>query len=49
MAGIAPRLFLAHLTIGHSQTSTTLNIYAHAVQQANENALNSVAALLETA
>ena len=35
--------------LGHSQTSTTLNIYAHAVQQANEKALNSVAALLETA
>lgn len=35
--------------LGHSQTSTTLNIYAHAVQQANENALNSVAALLDTA
>ena len=34
--------------LGHSQTSTTLNIYAHAVQQANEKALNSVAALLET-
>ena len=34
--------------LGHSQTSTTLNVYAHAVQQANENALNSVAALLET-
>ncbi len=34
--------------LGHSQTSTTLNIYAHAVQQANENALNSVAKLLET-
>ena len=33
--------------LGHSQTSTTLNIYAHAVQQANENALNSVAKLLE--
>lgn len=35
--------------LGHSQTSTTLNIYAHAVHQANENALNTVAALLETA
>jgi integrase len=35
--------------LGHSQTSTTLNVYAHAVQQANEKALNSVAALLETA
>jgi integrase len=35
--------------LGHSQTSTTLNIYAHAVQQANEKALNSIAALLETA
>lgn len=35
--------------LGHSQTSTTLNIYAHAVQQANEKALNCVAALLETA
>lgn len=34
--------------LGHSQTSTTLNIYAHAVQQANEKALNCVAALLET-
>ena len=34
--------------LGHSQTSTTLNIYAHAVQQANEKALNHVAALLES-
>ena len=34
--------------LGHSQVTTTLNIYAHAVQQANENALNSVAAVLET-
>lgn len=34
--------------LGHSQTSTTLNIYAHAVQKTNEKALNSVAALLET-
>ncbi|MEE1105086.1 MAG: tyrosine-type recombinase/integrase, partial [Ruminococcus sp.] len=35
--------------LGHSQTSTTLNIYAHVVQQANEKALNSVASVLETA
>ena len=28
--------------------STTLNTYAHSVQQANEKALNSVANLLET-
>lgn len=34
--------------LGHSQTSTTLNFYAHAVQQANEKALNHVAALLQT-
>lgn len=34
--------------LGHSQTSTTLNIYAHAVQQANEKALNTVASALET-
>ena len=34
--------------LGHSQTSTTLNIYAHAVQQANEKALNCVASMLET-
>ena len=34
--------------VGHSQTSTTLNIYAHAVQQANEKALNCVASMLET-
>lgn len=33
--------------LGHSQTSTTLNIYAHAIQQANEKALNSIANLLE--
>lgn len=33
--------------LGHSQTSTTLNFYAHAVQQANEKALNHVAALLQ--
>lgn len=35
--------------LGHSQTSTTLNIYAHAVQQTNKTALSSVANLLETA
>ena len=35
--------------LGHSQTSTTLNIYAHAVQSTNEKALTSVANLLETA
>lgn len=34
--------------LGHSQTSTTLNFYAHAVQQANEKALNRVAAVLQT-
>lgn len=34
--------------LGHSQTSTTLNIYAHSIQQANEKALNSVANLLES-
>ena len=34
--------------LGHSQTSTTLNIYVHAVQQANEKALNCVASMLET-
>lgn len=34
--------------LGHSQTSTTINIYAHAVQQANEDALNCIAGLLET-
>lgn len=33
--------------LGHSQTSTTLNIYAHVIQQTNENALNSIANLLE--
>ena len=33
--------------LGHSQTSTTLNIYAHVVQKSNEKALNSVAGLLE--
>ncbi|MBQ3969436.1 MAG: tyrosine-type recombinase/integrase, partial [Clostridia bacterium] len=35
--------------LGHSQTSTTLNIYAHAVQQTNEKALSTIANLLETA
>ncbi len=35
--------------LGHSQTSTTLNIYAHATQQTNKKALTSVAKLLETA
>ena len=34
--------------LGHSQTSTTLNIYTHAVQPANEKALNKVADLLGT-
>ena len=32
--------------LGHSQTSTTLNIYAHAVQQANAAAIDQVAGLL---
>lgn len=35
--------------LGHSQTSTTLNIYAHATQQTNKKALTSVANLLGTA
>lgn len=35
--------------LGHSQTSTTLNIYAHTTQQTNKEALNSVANLLGTA
>lgn len=33
--------------LGHSQTSTTLNIYAHVIQQTNEKALNSIANLFE--
>lgn len=33
--------------LGHSQTSTTLNIYTHAVQKANAKAFNLVADLLE--
>ena len=33
--------------LGHSQTSTTLNIYAHAVQKSNVKALNLMAGLLE--
>lgn len=33
--------------LGHSQTSTTLNIYAHAVQKSNIKALNLMADLLE--
>lgn len=33
--------------LGHSQTSTTLNIYAHTVQKANIKALNLMAGLLE--
>lgn len=33
--------------LGHSQTSTTLNIYAHAVQQSNVKALNLMADLLQ--
>lgn len=32
--------------LGHSQTSTTLNIYAHTVQKANTKALNLMADLL---
>ncbi|MBO5929487.1 MAG: hypothetical protein J6Q42_05670 [Clostridia bacterium] len=35
--------------LGHSQTSTTLNIYAHAVQKSNVKALNLMANLLEQA
>ena len=33
--------------LGHSQTSTTLNICAHAVQKSNTKALNLMADLLE--
>lgn len=33
--------------LGHSQTSTTLNIYAHAVQKSSVKALNLMANLLE--
>lgn len=33
--------------LGHSQTSTTLNIYAHAVQKSNVKALNLMADLLQ--
>lgn len=33
--------------LGHSQTSTTLNIYAHAVQKSNAKALELMANLLE--
>lgn len=33
--------------LGHSQTSTTLNIYAHEVAQANAQAMNVVADLIE--
>ena len=33
--------------LGHSQTSTTLNIYTHAVQKSNVQALNRMAELLE--
>lgn len=39
----------ASALLGHRQTSTTLNFYAHAVQQTNEKALNRVASLLSTA
>ena len=33
--------------LGHSQTSTTLNIYTHAVQQTNVKALNILAELID--
>lgn len=33
--------------LGHSQTSTTMNTYIHSVQQANEDACNCIANLLE--
>lgn len=33
--------------LGHSQTSTTLNIYAHSVQKSNTRALNLIAELLD--
>lgn len=32
--------------LGHSQTSTTLNLYTHAVQAANVKAVNVIADLL---
>ena len=33
--------------LGHSQTSTTLNIYTHAVQKSNVQALNMMAELID--
>lgn len=33
--------------LGHSQTSTTLNIYAHTFEQANAKAMEAVANALE--
>lgn len=35
--------------LGHSQTSTTLNLYAHATQKTNKTVLSAVAKMLETA
>ena len=35
------------IPLGYSQTSTTLNIYAHAAQKSNTKALNLMADLLE--
>ena len=34
--------------LGHSQTSTTLNIYAHTIQETNKTVLSAVAKILET-
>ena len=35
--------------LGHAQTSTTLNIYAHDFMDANNRATNAIAAALENA
>ena len=34
--------------LGHSQTSTTMNLYVHSVEQANESACDCLAKLLKT-
>lgn len=33
--------------LGHAQTSTTMNIYAHALQESNRKATDTLEALLE--
>lgn len=45
-SGVDPKR--TSMFLGHSQTSTTMNLYVHSVEQANESACDCIANLLET-